>query len=170
LVVRGLKAANKVDNAVDAERIITHTGNFVTKYGDDTGEALAKMSSDVEAMGIIGKNPGATGSLKHTEFGNLVEEWAEQSGKTNIYVEQSIDKMGRFVKGNPPGSKRPDVLELGDDGIARVYDLKTGGAKLTNSWMNDVSQNLFKDSANNKIEYYVVKEGRTKLVKTMTRG
>ena len=40
---------------------------------DDTGEALAKMSSEIESKGIVGKNPGATGMPKHTEFKKTVD-------------------------------------------------------------------------------------------------
>jgi pyocin large subunit-like protein len=164
LVVRGLKAANKVDNAVDAERIITHSGNFVTKYGDDTWEALARISADVESQSIIKANPMLTGTAKHTEFKNTVKQWAEQRGG-NVYVEQSIDASGNFVRGNPAGSKRPDVMEIADDGIVRIYDLKTGNAELTTKWMDTVEQRLMSTKEYNGVEFYRIKNGETTRVR-----
>jgi pyocin large subunit-like protein len=164
LAVRGLKAANKVDNAVDAERIITHTGNFVTKYGDNTGEALAKISAEVESQGISKANARLTGTAKHTEFKNTVNQWAEQRGG-NVYVEQSIDASGNFVNNNPSGSVRPDVMEIGDDGIVRIYDLKTGNAELTTNWMNKVEQRLMDTEKYNGVEFYKVKNGETTQVR-----
>ncbi|WP_094229181.1 RHS repeat domain-containing protein [Methanolobus psychrotolerans] len=157
--------ADKVGDTVHAVNFVDNAASLAARYGDDTGEALAKISADVESQGMIKANPMLTGTAKHTEFKHTVQEWAEQSGKTNVYIEQSIDASGKLVNGNPLGSKRPDVMEFGDDGVVRIYDLKTGGAKLTNSWMNDVQQRLMSTKQYSGVEFYMVKNGETTLVR-----
>ncbi|KKH47873.1 RHS repeat domain-containing protein [Methanosarcina sp. 1.H.A.2.2] len=160
LGVKGIKAANEIDNAVDAGRVIEHSGSLVTRYGDDTGEALAKMSSEIESKGIVGKNARVTGTLKHTEFGKTVREWSKERGG-EVYVEQSIDISGRLIEGRPKGSLRPDVMEIGDDGIVRIYDLKTGNANMNNKWMSNVEQRLSRNPDYKGVEFYRVKNSET---------
>jgi RHS repeat-associated protein len=148
---------------------VGNTANVVTEYGDDTGEVFAKISSDVESKGIVGKNPGATGSLKHSAFKGMGEEWAAQTGKTNVHFEQSFNKLGDFVEGNPSGSVRPDSIEFMSGGVVNVYDLKTGNAKLRNPQMNRVAGNLFGNQRFTTLNFHEVKNGQTTLVRTMTR-
>lgn len=173
VAVKGMETAskaNKVAETVHSVKVIDNGVSLLTKYGDDTAEALAKISADVESQGIIKANPMLTGTVKHTAFKREGKEWAMEAGKTNIYFEKSINDMGQLVSGNPSGSVRPDVMEIGEGGIVRIYDLKTGGAQLTNSWMNKVQTNLFNNNAYNTIEFYMVKNGETTLVKTVTNG
>ncbi|WP_321428562.1 RHS repeat-associated core domain-containing protein [uncultured Methanolobus sp.] len=164
-----LAAGKAADNLIDSADAIGDAGKAVTKYGDDTGEALAKMSSEVESMGIVGKNAGATGTLKHSAFKGIGEEWAAQTGKTNVHFEQSFNKLGRFVEGNPSGSVRPDSIEFMSGGIVNVYDLKTGNAKLRNPQMNRVAGNLFGNQHFNTLNFHEVKNGQTTLVRTIMR-
>jgi RHS repeat-associated protein len=144
---------------------VGNTASTVAKYGDDTGEALAKMSSEVESMGIVGKNAGATGTLKHTEFSKMAKEWANGRSGATVYIEKSIDVSGDLIDARSKGTLRPDVMEIGQDGIVRVYDLKTGGATLKNNWMNNVQQRLMSTKKYQGVEFYQVKNGETTRVR-----
>ncbi|MBB6402697.1 hypothetical protein HNP92_002025, partial [Methanococcus maripaludis] len=138
-----------------------NTGSYVAKYGSDTAEALAKISKDVESKGIAGQNARVTGTLKHSEFKNLVSKWSEENKGSVIRTEQSIDTLGNFVDGNPLGSVRPDVIEIGKDNIVKIYDLKTGNAQMNNKWMNTVEQRLMDTGKYDGVEFYRVKNGET---------
>jgi hypothetical protein len=56
-------------------------------------------------------------------------------------------------------------MEIGDDGIVRIYDLKTGNAELTTNWMNKVEQRLMDTEKYNGVEFYKVKNGETTQVR-----
>ena len=164
-----LKLGKAASNLVESADTIGDSVSLVGKYGDDTGEALAKMSSEVESMGIVGKNAGATGTLKHSAFKEMGEEWAAETGKSNVFFEQSINNMGDFANGNPQGSVRLDSVEFMSGGLVDVYDLKTGNAKLSNPQMNRVAANLFNNNNYNTLRFHEVKNGQTTLLRTMTR-
>jgi len=164
-----LKLGKAASNLVESADNIKDVGTAVGKYGDDTGAALAKMSSEVESMGIVGKNAGATGTLKHSAFREMGEEWAAETGKSNVFFEQSINNVGDFATGNPKGSVRLDSVEFMSNGLVDVYDLKTGNAKLSNPQINRVAANLFNNNNYNTLRFHEVKNGQTTLVRTMTR-
>src|SRR6266702_827318 len=108
---------------------------FITgdKYVDDTTALLRKISEAAIDIAGKGKEP-VYGTNVHAIFGEMVKGL----NRPDLHVEQSFDILG-LVKYGSAGSIRTDVT-LGRDpeNPVAVYDLKTGGAQLSESRAKDI--------------------------------
>jgi len=91
-----------------------------------------------EALAAVGPGKGAAhGTAVHSAFGKSVEAL----GNSAIRAEQSF-LNGAPAKYGTPGSVRPDVVLGNPSAPAAAVDLKTGGAQLTQSRIDEFKQHL----------------------------
>jgi RHS repeat-associated protein len=131
------------------------TGQVIGEVSEVVGEVLvgaavakgaraASVASELEgaagrAVAAVGEGRGAAyGTRVHTAF----QKEVEALGRGNLATEVSL-KNGRPVSRGTPGSVRLDVVQYGRGGkIKRVYDLKTGTAKLTDGRIEQIQTHV----------------------------
>ena len=92
------------------------------------------------AKANVGEGSGAIyGTNVHTEFANQIEQL--QANGANISSEVSY-LNGKVVRYGTKGSVRADVVVGDITKPTAVYDLKTGGAKMTAKQMANYKANL----------------------------
>jgi len=104
--------------------------------GTTTGENLSVASARAHQTVGTGRGP-VHGTRVHTAFKGEVKA----SGNPNVVPEQSY-LNGRHVPYGTRGSIRVDVVEGPLDAPTAVWDLKTGGAKLTPARIRQIQQHL----------------------------
>jgi len=89
-----------------------------------------------EASATVGEGSGAVhGTKVHTEFGKLASEVEGVSTEVSY-------KDGQVVPYGTKGSVRADAVEGNLETPTNIYDLKTGGAKLTPANVNKYNQHV----------------------------
>ena len=119
-----IKAARGADRGIDA-----------LKEAKSSEKILQEAANKAEQA--VGGKGSVAGTKKHTAF----EKEVKASGEGRFETEVSY-KGGEVVKRGTPGSVRPDVVEGSSAAPTAIYDLKTGGAKLTEKDISRIRENL----------------------------
>jgi len=106
-------------------------GSGAEGAGKTMQQTLQELADDINAN-TSGNGP-VVGTNKHSQFKAKVDAL----GNTNLKTEQT------FLNGQPvlygtKGGVRVDVIEYHPNGTVTVYDLKTGGATLTQSRITQI--------------------------------
>jgi hypothetical protein len=116
-------------SAIGAEFGTFAPGRIVAQ---DLAEAAGRARKTIGA----GKSP-VYGTKVHRAF----EAEVRGLGNANLATEQSY-LNGRLVPRGTPGSVRVDVVEGPLTAPTKIYDLKTGGAKLNSSRIEQIQQHV----------------------------
>jgi hypothetical protein len=122
-----------VPGGVVAGRAVTPVA---TAASSNVTQDLAGAASRAARTVGPGKGP-VHGTRAHAAF----QAEVKALGNANIATEQSY-LNGRLVPRGTPGSIRVDVVEGPLNAPTSVYDLKTGGAKLTPSRIQQIQQHV----------------------------
>ena len=96
------------------------------------------------AWRAVGRGRGAAhGTRVHTEFSKQVRQISKGRLKTEVSY-----KNGRVVERGTPGSVRVDVVRGRPDKPKEVWDLKTGGARLSQQRVQQIRCHLPKKHQN----------------------
>lgn len=120
----------------------TGVGNQVTRaFGGNTEAALQDAANQAVKNVGAGKGP-VYGTRVHSEFQSLVENLGSDISTEVSYLN------GNLVPHGTKGSVRLDAVVGDINKPSSVFDLKTGGARLTPKRINEIRQNLPFDSQN----------------------
>ncbi len=139
LLFQMLAVSSWVDVLVDAFGEAT-PGQVVGENAPAAEESVAGQLQGAanSASTAVGPGKGAVhGTAVHTEFESAVKAL----GNSNLSTEISY-KNGVEVPRGTPGSIRVDVAEGPKNAPSAIYDLKTGGAKLTPTRVQQIQSHL----------------------------
>jgi hypothetical protein len=131
--------------------IVYAIAQFGVQGGEDTYFALQQayrnraastvgrlQQAAAQATAAVPGRGGRVGTLRHTVFKNIVNDWGDSRLRTEVSFRE-----GTEVDYGTAGSVRLDVVEYDASGrIIAVYDYKSGAAKLSSSRIAQIRSHL----------------------------
>lgn len=158
-----LSARNKADRSQAVSAFRAHDFapaldalqlDFVARLRPDEVDAACPRFADVRsltqaAVELAGSpkayaSPQAYGTAVHSIVKQLVDERNDPSFRAErSFLKSLYEGEGGEVRYGAPGSLRVDIYEQRPDGTVCVYDIKTGGAKLTPDRMAEIAKTIY---------------------------